>query len=199
MDKTRVTLLSRLRRPGSESAWTEFYRVYGPVILSYARRRGLDAARAEDVLQETMVILLRVMPNFRYDPDRGLFRNFLLNIVHQRLLATWRRLGAQREVSLADVEVPEATTSADPGRDLDLLWLASLRDEAWRRVAADPGVARRTLDVYTAYVQQEQPVDEVARRFDLKPNAIYQIKNRLEQRLLAEMQQLRAGLGETAT
>lgn len=203
MEKTRPSLLARVRRPDEEQAWEEFYRLYGPIIVGYAMRHGLDAGRAEDVLQETMIVLLRLLPDFRYDPGRGLFRSFLLSIVHQRILAATRRMSARREVPLsaspegadrlANFPAPGAVA---PGHALDLLWTASLRDEAWRRLSSDGVFDGRTVAVYEAYVVQKGKADEIARRFDMKPNAVHQVKNRVEQRILAEMQVLRSYLGE---
>jgi RNA polymerase sigma-70 factor (ECF subfamily) len=202
MQETRPTLLSKLRKPGEEEAWEEFYRIYGPVILNYSIRHGLDLSGAEDVLQETMIDLLRLLPGFKYDPKLGRFRNFLLSIVHQRILAVVRRLSSQREIPLS--QSPDGASLLDkfadpnalsPGRALDLVWVASLRDEVWQTLSAGDVFDSRTIAVYDAYVLQGCSADEVARRFGMKSNAVHQVKSRVEQRVIAEIKSMQAYLG----
>jgi DNA-directed RNA polymerase specialized sigma24 family protein len=41
--------------------------------LRYARKLGLDETQAQDVLQETMVALMRILPEFAYDRNKGSF------------------------------------------------------------------------------------------------------------------------------
>jgi DNA-directed RNA polymerase specialized sigma24 family protein len=57
------------RRPASRLG-TTLRDVLGGV-LGYARKLGLDDVSSQDVLQETMVALMRVLPGFQYDPRRG--------------------------------------------------------------------------------------------------------------------------------
>jgi RNA polymerase sigma-70 factor (ECF subfamily) len=80
--KTSVTLLQRLRDdPQDETAWSEFVRRYGPKILLWARRWGLQEADAEDVTQDVLLKLNRKMASFTYDPARS-FRGWLKTMAH---------------------------------------------------------------------------------------------------------------------
>lgn len=49
---TQASLLIRLRDHGDERAWAEFTEVYGPAVLQLARRRGLQDADAQDLVQD---------------------------------------------------------------------------------------------------------------------------------------------------
>ncbi len=204
MEDTRATLLSKIRHPGAHHAWEEFYRLYGPVILNFARKSGLDGGSGEDVLQETMIALLRIMPDFQYDKNRGRFRNLLIMIVRRKIIKGLRRKYALKEVSLADAgltpemlgEIPdESALPAD--KELDLLWQVSVREEALRRVARDFPADDRTFAVYVDYVQNGLAAKDVARNFGITPNCVYQIKNRVEVLLHDEMARLLKASGET--
>ena len=185
-------------------AWEEFYRLYGPVILNFSKKSGLDEGSAEDVLQETMMSLLRIMPDFHYDRSRGRFRNLLMTVVRRKINRGLRRKYARVEVSPAEAgltpemfdEIPDKTVlPAD--KELDLMWQVSIHEEALRRVARNFPTEDHTIAVYVDYVQNGRPAPDVARRFGLKPNAVYQIKNRVELRLLEEMRRLMIAVGET--
>ena len=48
---TRPSLLLRIRDAGDAASWGEFADLYGPIIRSYCRPRGLQDADAVDVGQ----------------------------------------------------------------------------------------------------------------------------------------------------
>lgn len=189
---TPVTLLNKLCEDPSSVLWDEFYRIYWQVILRYARRQGLDASSCEDVLQETMLAFYRHLKReaFVYDPERGRFRNFLFTIVHRKVLDARRRDRVRRETPLEGQ--PEASLVAvvatEPGDQEEADWRKSLFEDAFERLCADPQTDRQTVDVFNAYAVEGAPAAEVARRFGLKENAVYQIKNRMTKRLQREVE-----------
>ena len=196
VEATRPGLLEQIKNPAAQSAWEEFYQMYWAVVVRYAQKQGLDEASSQDVLQETMVALLHLLPGFKYDPYRGKFRNFLLTIVHRKVLAARRRAATHRLVSfdtpphedgLAPAEVLADEQCPLPSQALENEWLASIQDEAFRRVRDDPTVQGRTWQVFQAYVVEQHPAADVARQFGLAENAIYQIKNRILHRLREEV------------
>ena len=101
-ENTSITLLERSRDPGSHDAWERFAAFCQPVICRYARQLGCHAAMCQDIAQETLVALIRIMATFRYDPAHGRFRSCLYQIRH-RLGAALRRIVASIE---NDIEVP---------------------------------------------------------------------------------------------
>ena len=74
-------------RDGSSDAFAELFDRYRPAIWGFYRRRVWDRERAEDLVQETFVALIKSAP--RYEP-RAPFRSFLFGIAFN-LLAEERR------------------------------------------------------------------------------------------------------------
>src|SRR5438046_952433 len=97
---TRQSLLARLKASPHDRDWEDFYAQYWAVILSFARRLGVDEHSARDVLQETMMLVIRKMPEFTYDPQRGRFRNWLLTLVTNKTREAMRRAKQDRLVSI---------------------------------------------------------------------------------------------------
>jgi RNA polymerase sigma factor (sigma-70 family) len=203
MEQTRPTLLERIRADAAEPAWEEFYRYYWEPIVRYARKMGLSESEAEDVLQETMIALMRILPGFQYNPGKGKFRNFLLTIVHRRALAAFRRAARYPHVSLdaggeEDGLALGERLEAEPTNSLESedehRWQQCLAEKALRAIAEDPKVDERTFRIFRAYALENRPCSEVAREFAEKPNNIYQIRNRLLRRLQQEVAKLEDGL-----
>src|SRR6516165_8809411 len=80
---TRASLLVRLRDRQDHAAWSEFVRLYAPVVYRFARRRGLQDADAADLMQEVLRSVSASVGAF--DPKLGLFRSWLFTLAHRRL------------------------------------------------------------------------------------------------------------------
>jgi RNA polymerase sigma-70 factor (ECF subfamily) len=201
MITTRDTLLARLKAENAHDAWREFYHLYWGAILRYARRLGLNEHQAEEVLQETMVALMRILPAFVYDRRKGRFRNFLLTIVHRKSLAVQRRTrrgqalsfdhaGPQGDDAAAVAGALMAPLADTEAAEAEQRWRESLFETALANVRADPAIGSRTFAVFAAYALEQRPIADVAAEFGLKENAIYQIKNRLVRRVRVEVARL---------
>ena len=89
---------------GSKEAFSELFGRYRDPIFGYFRRRIADAARAEELAQETFLAVLRAV--VRYEP-RALFRTYLYGIALKQLAAE-RRKSTYREpwLEMAETDPP---------------------------------------------------------------------------------------------
>ena len=55
--QTRSSLIAQVRSPEDREAWDQFVVMYRPVIYRMARRRGMQDADAQDLVQ---TVLMRV-------------------------------------------------------------------------------------------------------------------------------------------
>lgn len=105
---TRPSLLARVSGDTDPHAWREFCDRYGDLIRSFALRRGLQGAYADDVLQDVLVALTKSMPGFQYDPAKGKFRSYLKTMV---VRSVFRRTFQKRaDIPLEVVESAAPTT-----------------------------------------------------------------------------------------
>ena len=203
--KTRRSLLARLGSKSQNADWEQFYDQYWAIILFFAQKQGLDEASARDVLQETMILLMRKLPGFVYDPDRGRFRNWLLTLVAGKARDAMRRAARSRTISIhepssEDRPALEETLTSDSTWASDALeqsWMQALAEEALRRMQSDLSTRPETYAIFRSYAIDGKPVKEVAAEFGVQENAVYQIKNRLIKRLRDIVAELQAAVCAT--
>jgi RNA polymerase sigma-70 factor (ECF subfamily) len=191
MITTNETLLDRLRAEDAHEAWREFYSLYWSAILRFARKFGLSETQSRDVLQETMVTLMQVLPGFIYNQRKGRFRSFLLEIVRHRVIAVVRRSRRQAALSLDAGQLHEQIPdegNGDSEAAARARWKESLMEDALARLREDSRLRDNTWAVFEAYVIEGAAANVVARRFAIGENVVYQIRARLLRRLRTDVE-----------
>ena len=195
-DKTPTTSETLLRElaghPADGSPRDEtFARLYEPVLRRYVAQACAEGdcvqpADRDDLVQEIFLAVRNALPRFRYDPARGRFRDYLRRTAHNAVFHLRRRLAA-RPVLAGAAEPP--APSPDPAPELRLrAWTLALG-----RVVRSGRFEPNTLAAFRRVALEDVPAPEVAREFKLKPNAVYQIKNRVLRAVRDELR--RAGQG----
>ena len=196
---TRRSLLTRLKQWDDQESWQDFFNTYWRLIYSVARRAGLRDSEAQDVVQETVAAVARHMPNFKYDPQTGSFKSWLLLITRRRILDHLRK--EYRRVKVDEPTPRDGQRTAtleripDPaGGVLDQIW-----DEEWKRQLFDGALQRvkrqvepKHFQIFDCYVLKEWPVKEVAKTFAISASQVYLIKHRIAALIAKEVRKLEA-------
>ena len=195
---TRRSLLSRLRSADDHASWTDFFDTYWRLIYSVARKSGLSDHDAQDVVQETVLTVSKSIGEFRYDPEVGSFKGWLLKTTRWRILDALRRKQRfeERETALGENQVHE---SAQPsGEDLDLLW-----ETEWRRNLLETAVLRVKNQVkpkhYQAFelnVVKGWTAGKVAEVLGINTAQVHLVKHRIGRMIKTEVHRLREKEGE---
>src|SRR5437763_29648 len=122
MSDTSLSLLERLRlRPDAE-AWRRLVDLYTPLIHGWLRRHAVPLADADDLTQEVMAVVVRELPGFHHNHQRGAFRNWLRTILVNRLRVLWRARQS-RPIATGDSDfVKMLDELEDPRSGLSQLW-----------------------------------------------------------------------------
>lgn len=179
--------------------WREIYEQFGPAILAYARRGGMNAHSAEDVLQEVMTTVIRCQhqPAAGYNPRLGSFQAWLWGVIRNRVRSVRRQ--DQKQVPAPDATAPgydfrklqlpnEPPVCDELERTEEGHWQQALLAAAMRRM--QQRVTTRNFTIYQALLQEKSNTRELALHYKLEPNAIYAIKHRCEEILLSEARAL---------
>ena len=115
---TSVSLLKAIANDTAAVRWTEFWRRYEPAVRSYLNQR-YPSVEADDVIQETMLALMKALPEYRYTPDAsGHFRSYLLGIARHKALDALRRAGIRIALKAVVTETNAGWSSARLHREL---------------------------------------------------------------------------------
>jgi RNA polymerase sigma-70 factor, ECF subfamily len=179
---TSVTLLKRVQSADDHAAWKRFVDLYTPLLHCWTQRAGLTEDEGWDVVQEVLLVLVKELPKFRYDPDKGSFRSWLRVVTRNRCLEVFR--GRQSADSLSRLRELEADSA-----ELEDFWEREYRQLLFDRASQllEGEVEPKTWQAYREYVMQNRPVDEVAAELGMSPNAVYLAKYRIIRRLREEL------------
>lgn len=86
---TSHSLIARVKDQGDGAAWAEFLGIYQPVVFRMARRRGLQVADAQDVMQQVFLSISKSIdgwvPGDLQPPFRAWLTTIALNAITKAL------------------------------------------------------------------------------------------------------------------
>lgn len=180
-DRTRSSLLAKVRNLDDQEAWARFYQFYRPLIFKWAKGTGLSASDADEMTQVVMLKMTEKLPTFAYDPSKG-FRAWLRTVViHQSIdvfrkakkenlaIQQWlERISAPDDLSV-DSLIDELNPQLEHDRELATRALAEVR----------ASVDASTWSTFVLTVINEMAVPEVARELGLTIASVYVNKGRV--------------------
>lgn len=115
LETTRASLFARIEGlPGDPAVWREFVATYGPTVVRWCRRHGLQHSDAHDVAQEVLVRFWRQADRFRYDPERR-FRGYLRKMV-VTAVADWSQC-RQADRLATGIDAVQQLLESEPARE----------------------------------------------------------------------------------
>jgi len=175
-------LLNDLAGEQGEHAWRELDRRYRGALSGFAQRLGLDAVDAEELAQETLVVLVEACRAGTYRAGSGSLSPWLYGVVRNRVKNLWRQRharGAVRGESALDQVEDEVRLS----QLWEVEWRAAILREGLRRLREESGLGARTLAAFEGLALEGRDAAELGRELGLTANAVYQAKFRAAERL----------------
>ena len=183
MLETTDTLLKGLAE-GNENRWARFCRDYAPLIEQTLAKRGISHADAEEAIQDTLLELVKVMPTYKYaKAKKGAFHSLLFKIAQNKAIDRMRKAKADADKI--------AKFAAEPLMPSEEDWRIETFNIALRRVFADPSIGETSKIAFRRHVQQGESAETVSAELGITVNNLYQIKNRLKQRIAAEVRAIK--------
>ena len=194
---TRRSLISRLKNWDDHESWSAFFTVYWKIIYCAARRAGLTDAEGQEVVQETVISVSRAIPGFKYDPQTGSFKSWLLQLTSWRIKDQLRaRVRVIAEPIRTDSgEDDEALCSnglaitAEVERIWEQEWESNLLQAAIERVKQrfDP----KQFQLFDLIVLQQWPTDKVRSVLNVGAARIYIAKHRVSKAIKNELARIK--------
>ncbi len=164
-------------------AWRLLAELYGPLVFSWCRARGLQPADADDVLQEVFLTVAARIGDFHRDRESDTFRGWL-SVITRNKIGDWIRRQRHQETVLDGTDarwrLQEEPTRAvcdwpEPGEPGDLYQraMAIIRTE----------FADSTWQAFLRVVVEGQAPADVAAELGLSRNAVYLARSHILRRL----------------
>ncbi len=169
-------------------AWRRLAALYTPLVYSWARRAGLQAEDASDVVQEVFRAVLTHIADYEAGPGPGSFRAWLWTITRNKLNDHWRRQrrqpvavgGTDAQERLLESPAPECPQDEEPaGAGGGVL------QRALERIR--PRFEERTWQAFYRVTAEGQGPAEVAAALGMSVNAVYVARSRVLARLRQEL------------
>jgi RNA polymerase sigma-70 factor, ECF subfamily len=169
-------------------AWQRLAVLYAPLVYSWARRAGLQAEDAADVVQEVFRAVLMHIADYESGPGPGSFRAWLWTITRNKVRDHWRRQqrqpvgvgGSDAQERLLESPAPECPQDEEPaGAGGGVL------QRALERIR--PQFEERTWQAFWRVTAEDQCPAEVAAALGMSVNAVYVARSRVLARLRQEL------------
>lgn len=192
---TRQTLLSRLKDWTDQDSWRDFFDTYWKLVYFTAKKSGLTNTEAEDVVQETVFSVAKQMPSFKYDPQNGSFKAWLLNLTFWRITDQFRKRQKATSLEAREDETGELDTSENAPQAPSAL--ESLWNEEWEQNLMDAAIEKvkkrasaREFQMFDLYVLQKWSVARVSEFFRVNRSRVYLAKHRVSKMIKKEVKRL---------
>jgi len=187
MDPTRSTLLIRLKDRADQDAWRTFDHLYRPLLVSYARFRGLGDADADDTAQQCVEVVLVRIADYEHAAS---FKSWLRAIADHKVTDRLRaRAGRAREIqpatgALEAAPHPAPDAEGEWGRQWSMAHIRHCAEQARAEVADSTYAAFRGCAI-----DGREPA-AVAAALGITVNQVYVAKHRVLERIRSIMLEL---------
>lgn len=193
---TQPSLLVRLRDSGDELAWSHFVGLYGPLVYSWLRQRGLQDADVADLTQDVLRQVAVSVRTFEYSPQRGAFRGWLYTVVRNRLrtfcdrelkkdVGRWRGEGGTGAFEKLSAVIDDTVETAD---EWDRAFERQLMSHAVEVIR--PDFAETTWRAFWLTAVEGRRGIEAADELGMTPAAVYLARSRVLQKLKEQVRLL---------
>ena len=181
---TSKTLLRDLGADARSPRWAEFVARYRPMMESFlAARYPSLAQESDDLVQETLLALLRALPDYRYVPDeQGSFHNYLTGILRNKARRECEKRA--RDKASRDAAAAAFAAGSDAAHDARIAdWQKSVYEIAMRELLSDDSIHQRSKQIFLRLSVDGMSPTEVASAYGVERNAVDKIKSRMIARL----------------
>lgn len=183
--ETSITLLHAIADNPGSGRWTEFFRAYEPLMRGYLAA-NFKTVDVDDVIQETMIALVKALPGYRYNPNGcQRFRNYLIGVLKHKAVDIMRR-----EVANGRPIPPELLPPPGNG---DQEWREVVFEAAVEQLMQDEDVSPRNREIFRHVSLMHEAPEKVAAEFGITRNNLYVIEKRMVDRLAGIAKRLAEG------
>ena len=183
--RTSTTMLKQIAGAAEHPRWEEFVARYRPMLEAYARER-FPGVEADDLIQETLLGLMRALPEYVAREDKkGAFHNFLTGVLRHKALDALRREGRREEAEALATKTGEGEDAAAEE------WRKTVYAVALEQLMANPRVGARSKQIFMRTALRGEKPQEVAESLLVSRGLVDLTKRRMTARLRGIVERLK--------
>ena len=189
--QTRSSLIAQVQSPEDREAWDQFVLIYRPVIYRMARRRGMQDADAQDLVQTVFMRLAASIQRWEKTDPETKFRHWLRRVARNAIVSAFSRqpkdaaAGGSEMLNLL-AEQPEIEKDVEQELATEAMREQYLRAAAVVKTDVDPDTWR----AFELTVVRGQSCDEAAALLGKSVGAVYAARSRVMRRLREQVQRM---------
>ena len=201
--QTRKSHIARLDNWEDQRTWDVFYKTYWKLIYAVGLKAALRSEEAFDVVQETILSIAKQSKKNMYDPDKGSFKAWLMNMTRWRINDQFRKRKKDTAMKVGEWDEDGNKTSIiDQVEDPQSGALERLWDVEWKKNLADAALAKvkaqvspKQYQIFDCYVIREWDADRVQEQLGVSMSQVYLAKHRVGKILKKELAKLNEDAG----
>lgn len=181
--ETDHSLIDRAKDTSNGASWLEFMGIYQPIVYRMARRRGMQDADSQDIVQQVFASIARSLDGWKAGNDRPPFRAWLTTLARNAITtALTRRRPDMGSGSSSVAEALECLPSQEQtGAELDLEARREIVRWAAEQIRSE--FSQLTWDIFWKTAMLGVSVAEVSNASGRSIGAIYVTRHRVLSRL----------------
>lgn len=188
--ETRTSLIAQIGSPEDREAWDQFVIMYRPVVYRMARRRGMQDADAQDLVQAVLMRVAGAIQGWEKSSPETKFRHWLRRVARNAIATAFSR--QPKDVGVGGSEMLDLLAEQPATADIERELLKESMREKYLRAAlvVKADVDSESWRAFELTVVNGQPSEEVAKLLGKSMGAIYAARSRIMRRLREQVQRL---------
>lgn len=188
---TSTSLIARIKDPSNCAAWSEFEKIYRPVIFRIARAKGLQYADAFDLVQQVLQSVAFAIERFENVEGGPRFRNWLSRVTRNAILKALSRQPKDKGTGGSEM-IDVLSEVSEQDLETEALIQLEYRRELFRRAAEEVRgqVLAPTWLAFELSALNDQPIDQVAQSLKMSVGSIYAARSRIMRRIKKVVREL---------
>lgn len=181
--ETDHSLIDRAKDTTDGASWLEFMEIYQPVVYRLARRRGMQDADSQDVVQQVFASIARSLAGWTASDDQPPFRAWLTTIARNAITTALTRRRPDQGSGSSSVADALGKLPSEQQTDAELIVEARREIVRWAAEQIRTEFTEFTWDIFWKTAMQGVSVAEVAKVSGRSIGAIYVARHRVLARL----------------
>lgn len=181
---TSISLIQALANDPLSARWKDLYTIYDQPMRGFLQA-NFPSVEPDDLIQETMLALMKALPNYCYTPDeKGHFHNYLMGILKHKAMDALAARTQEARLRAGLAQQPAAESPEDKAWQIDAL------EVAISQLLSDPEINPFHRTVFEHLVKLHEKPEQIALQLGTSRGNVDIIKKRMLARLTAMFQKL---------